>query len=124
MPSPLPHGSKGNEKSFFGNPADPTQLFETGGFAPVLHRLQSRLVQPADTSPDRIELVTLRTFSTHMEADMAASLLDAFGVECTTSADDCSGQRAHMSNSSGVRLIVRSDDLSRAVQILANESEG
>lgn len=70
------------------------------------------------------DLVTLQTFSSHVEADMAASLLDAFGVETVTSSDDCAGQRAAMTLSGGVRLIVRAEDVTRAREILANESEG
>ncbi|MEP6715204.1 MAG: hypothetical protein ABJC09_06500 [Terriglobia bacterium] len=69
-------------------------------------------------------LVTFRTFSNHMEADLAKSLLEAFGVECTTSSDDCAGQRPHMSLADGVHLIIRDQDRERAEEIFAVQAEG
>lgn len=74
-------------------------------------------VQPAD-------LITFRTFSNHMEADLAKSLLEAFGVESITSSDDCAGQRPHMSLTDGVRLIIRDEDRERAEEIFTVQAEG
>jgi hypothetical protein len=69
-------------------------------------------------------LVTIRTFSSHMEADLVKSLLQAFGVESLTSADDCAGQRVSMTLTEGVRLMVQAEDQSRAEEILAVQAEG
>ncbi|MDP9169280.1 MAG: hypothetical protein M3N54_01570 [Acidobacteriota bacterium] len=69
-------------------------------------------------------LVTFRIFASHMEADLAKSLLEAFGVECMTSADDCGGQRPAWAFSDGVLLIIRAEDRERAEEIFAVQAEG
>ena len=68
--------------------------------------------------------ITIRTFASHMEADLVKSLLEAFGVESVTSSDDCAGQRPPLSLAKGVRLIVRAADRERAEEILAVQPEG
>ena len=64
------------------------------------------------------DLVTIRTFATRAEADLARSVLEAFGIECVVGADDCGGQRPALTMGSGVRLIARSKDVERAEEVL------
>lgn len=66
-------------------------------------------------------LVAVRTFTTELEANIAKGALEAFGIECMLSRDDCGGQRPHLAFSEGLRLLVRSRDAERAEQVLAAE---
>lgn len=71
------------------------------------------------------DLVTIRTFATRAEADLARSVLEAYGIECMIGADDCGGQRPALAMGSPIRLIARSEDLERAEEVLNGpESEG
>jgi len=67
------------------------------------------------------DLVTIRTFVSEPEADIAKAALEAFGIDCMISRDDCGGQRAHLTMGAGIRLMVRSDDTERAEEVLASE---
>jgi hypothetical protein len=64
------------------------------------------------------EVVTLRVFNTHIEADLAHSALEAAGIESIVVADDSGGMRPHMALTAGVRLQVRAEDAARAQQVL------
>jgi hypothetical protein len=64
------------------------------------------------------ELVPVRSFTTDMEAEIAKSALEAFGIECMISRDDCGGQRPHLAFSEGIRLLVRAEDSEKAEQVL------
>ncbi len=68
-------------------------------------------------------LVTIRTFISEFEAIVAKSALEAAGIDCMTSADDCAGMRPSLSMANGIKLIVRSDDVDRAEEILTNETK-
>lgn len=71
------------------------------------------------------DLVTVRTFASRAEADLARSALEAYGIECMVGADDCGGQRPPLAMSIGVRLMARAEDLERAEEVLSGpESEG
>ena len=65
-----------------------------------------------------IELVVVRTFGDHFAADMAKSALEAAGIESAIRADDAGGMRPHMAFSRGVALLVRADDVARAIEVL------
>jgi hypothetical protein len=52
------------------------------------------------------DLVTIRTFASEWEANVAKSALEAFGIGCLTSRDDCGGQRPHLTMTSGIQLVV------------------
>jgi hypothetical protein len=69
---------------------------------------------------DSDDLVTIRSFSSESEALIAKSALDAFGIDCILSSDDCGGQRPHLALVNGVRLFVRSEDFGQAEDVLAN----
>jgi Putative prokaryotic signal transducing protein len=64
------------------------------------------------------DLIQIRSFTNEMEAEIAKSALDAFGIECMISRDDCGGQRPHLAFSGGIRLLVRADDAERAEEVL------
>jgi len=69
------------------------------------------------------DLVTIRTFISEFEAIVAKSALEAAGIDCMISADDCAGLRPSLSMANGIKLIVRSDDVGRAEEILTNEPQ-
>ena len=64
------------------------------------------------------DLVAVRTFLNHIEADLAKGALEAAGIESAISADDAGGTRPHLWVGAGVRLLVRREDVERAVEIL------
>ncbi len=67
-----------------------------------------------------MDLVTLRTFNSEAEANIAKSALDAFGIHSMIARDDCGGQRPALTLVRGLRLIVRPEDRERAEEVLAN----
>jgi hypothetical protein len=64
------------------------------------------------------QLVTIRTFLTRVDADLAAGALAAAGIETMVRTDDCGGTRPHLW-SGGVELLVREEDAAEAEQILS-----
>ena len=72
------------------------------------------------SSPD---LVVVRTFPDRIEADLAASALEAAGIDSFVRADDMGGTRPHMWVSGGVELIVRAGDAAAAREILATAAQ-
>jgi hypothetical protein len=64
------------------------------------------------------DLVAVRTFLNHIDADLAKSALEAAGIASAISADDAGGTRPHLWVGAGVRLLVRQADLERAVEVL------
>lgn len=66
---------------------------------------------------DDSELITVRTFLNRMEAEIAQSALEAADIESMIAADDAGGARPGLWMS-GVRLIVRAEDVQRANEIL------
>jgi hypothetical protein len=69
------------------------------------------------------DLVTVCTFASESEATIAKGALEAFGVDCMVSHDDCGGQRPHLTLTGGIRLLVRALDTEKAKQVLSNNSE-
>jgi Putative prokaryotic signal transducing protein len=68
-------------------------------------------------------LVTIRTFISEFEVIVAKSALEAAGIDCMISRDDCAGLRPSLSMANGIRLIVRFDDVKRAEEVLTNEAQ-
>jgi hypothetical protein len=62
-------------------------------------------------------LVSVATFLTHIDADLAKSALEAAGIESMIKSDDCGGVRPHLWMG-GVQLLVRDQDAQRALEIL------
>jgi hypothetical protein len=69
------------------------------------------------SEPD--DLVTIRTFASESEANIAKSALDAFGIDNMIGSDDCGGQRPSLTFAEGIRLLVRSADADSARQVLS-----
>jgi hypothetical protein len=69
----------------------------------------------------RPDLVILRTFLNHVEADLAKMTLEAAGIEALIRSDDCGGLRPHLWMG-GVELLVSVEDVERAEEVLGNEA--
>jgi predicted Fe-Mo cluster-binding NifX family protein len=68
---------------------------------------------------NRDDAVVLETFSSRMEAEMAAGLLEAEGIDTLIMADDAGGAYPMLQFVRGVRLLVFKEDEARAREILA-----
>jgi hypothetical protein len=64
--------------------------------------------------------VVVEKFSTRMEAELAAGLLEAEGIHTFISADDAGGAYPPLQYIRGVRLIVFPEDEVRAREILSD----
>jgi len=68
--------------------------------------------------------VVIRTYSTRQAAEFAQMLLEGSGITSFINADDAGGMRPYMAMT-GVQLIVRTDELARADDVLKDsESRG
>lgn len=76
-----------------------------------------------ESEAEEPELVTVRTFTNDLEANVAKGALEAFGIDCMLSRDDAGGQRPHLAFSGGVRLLVRAEDAERAAEVLRTDAE-
>jgi hypothetical protein len=65
-------------------------------------------------------LVTVGTFLTHIDADLAKTALEAAGIDAMIQSDDCGGVRPHLWMG-GIQLLVRDEDAQRAIEILNTE---
>jgi hypothetical protein len=64
-------------------------------------------------------LVVVRAFATHGEADVAKSLLESSGIPAMIQADTAGGMREHLAWSSlGFRVLVREEDAATARDLL------
>ncbi len=63
------------------------------------------------------ELVVVGTFLNKIDAELARGALQASGIESLVSADDAGGMRPGLWMG-GVRLLVHSEDVERATEIL------
>jgi hypothetical protein len=63
------------------------------------------------------DFVVLRTFLTSIDAELAASALEAAGISAVIRADDCGGVRPHLWMG-GIRLLVRAHDATDAAAVL------
>lgn len=66
------------------------------------------------------DAVVLEKFSTRLEAELAAGLLESEGIAAFVSADDAGGTYPPLQFVRGVRLLVSTEDEARARGILAN----
>ncbi|MDR1988913.1 MAG: DUF2007 domain-containing protein [Acidobacteriaceae bacterium] len=62
--------------------------------------------------------IVIRTFTNHIDADLASSALAAAGIQSFISADDAGGMRPSMWMPQGVRLLVDEADANDATEIL------
>jgi len=73
-------------------------------------------------SDEDIKLVTIKTFSSRIEADLAKSALEARGIDAQIQADDCGGMHTVMTHTIGhARLIVRETDVEVALELLEEQ---
>ena len=64
------------------------------------------------------DLVAVHTFSDRVEADLAASALEAAGIESMVVADDAGGTQPGLWEGRGVAVLVRREDEQTAREIL------
>jgi hypothetical protein len=63
------------------------------------------------------ELVEVGSFLNRLDAELAQGAMEAADIEAVVSADDAGGLRPHLWMS-GVRLLVRAEDVERARELL------
>ena len=66
---------------------------------------------------DQSRLEAVGSFLTRVDADLACGALNAAGIEAVVAADDAAGTRPHLWMS-GVRILVRAEDVEQAMEIL------
>lgn len=66
------------------------------------------------TDPD---LVVVRTYVNNFEAEIDKTTLEAAGLPAMIRSDDCGGLRPHLWMG-GIQLLVRSEDVTRATELL------
>ena len=67
------------------------------------------------------ELKVIEVFLTDIDAELAQTALEAAGIESMIRVDDLGGMRPHMQMSNGVQLLVREEDVDRALEVLGTE---
>ena len=67
------------------------------------------------------KILTVRLFGSHEAAGIAAARLEANGLQCWISSDDCGGMYPNLTTASGVRLKVRAEDFAEATALLEAE---
>ena len=63
------------------------------------------------------DLVVLRTYVNNFEAEIDRTTLEAAGLPSMIRSDDCGGLRPHLWMG-GIELLVRSEDVTRAAELL------
>jgi hypothetical protein len=66
----------------------------------------------------------LRTYGSEIEAEMAAAMLQAYGVETLVTTDDAGGMYPQMAQLRGIKLLVWEKDLEEARTLLEAEGDG
>jgi hypothetical protein len=64
-----------------------------------------------------LDLVVVRTYLNNFEAEIDRTTLEAAGLLSMIRSDDCGGLRPHLWMG-GIELLVRSEDVTRATEIL------
>jgi hypothetical protein len=64
------------------------------------------------------DLVVVRTFPNHFDADVAKSALEAADIESMVRVDDAGGMYPGVLGKGGVELLVRAEDAERADEVL------
>jgi hypothetical protein len=68
------------------------------------------------------DLVVLSTFTSHIDADLAQSALEAMGIESMVRADDAGGMRPSFWVGTGVQILVRSRDAELAKMVISGSA--
>ena len=58
------------------------------------------------------------TYISDTQADMARMTLEGSGISVSIKKDDCGGMRPYLQFATGVQLLVPTEDLARAMEIL------
>ena len=61
--------------------------------------------------------VVIATYAKEVDADMLRMALEADGIECFVSRDDCGGAEPYLQQSNGVRVLVMESSAQRALEI-------
>jgi hypothetical protein len=72
----------------------------------------------ADNQPDEAKAIVVHIFSSRESAALAAANLEARGIACWITADDCGGMYPSLTAPGGVRLLVRQSDAEAAIALL------
>lgn len=79
--------------------------------------------ESADDDPNGgTKITTIHTFISHEAAQLAASNLEAHGIKCWVSADDCGGMYPNLAVAGGVRLSVAASDVEVAIALLNTQA--
>lgn len=83
---------------------------------------------PPDPAPEPVspvveeKIVIIEIFPTRELAELAATKLEAHGIECWVKADDAGGMYPNLALTGGVRLQVRASDAERASAVIKSEA--
>ena len=80
------------------------------------------MIQKHHSGEPNLKLVTIRTFTNEVDAELAKSQLESAGIRAILSADDCGGLRPALTMSNGIKIVVRADDAARAAEILGEDN--
>src|SRR5262245_63502441 len=81
-------------------------------------------VDPLPTSEiDHPQLVVVRTYPTHVDADLARTALEAAGIESMVESDDQGGQYPGLAFIRGIALLVRTEDVQAADEIIGGDGK-
>jgi len=76
-----------------------------------------------DRQEENDSLVCVATYPSEPEAQITRMHLEANGIAAIVSSDDCGSWEPWLQNSLGVRLMVRRDDVGRAMEVLQETSD-
>jgi hypothetical protein len=70
-----------------------------------------------EPSEEYVDLINIKTYSSRHDAELAKSFLASNGVNAVVSGDDYGGIHPGLSFSTGVRLLVKEEDVEKAKRI-------
>jgi hypothetical protein len=73
---------------------------------------------------DEVKTETIRIFTSHAAADLAAANLQAHGINCWINANDGGGMLPNLTAPGGVHLLVKASDFTAAVALLEGQVPG
>jgi hypothetical protein len=73
--------------------------------------------EPEEPSEEYVDLIDIITYSSRHDAELAKSFLASNGVNAVVSGDDYGGIQPALSFSTGIRLLVKEEDVEKAKRI-------
>ena len=70
-----------------------------------------------EPSEEYVDLINIKTYSTRHDAELAKGFLEANGVNAVVSGDDYGGIHPGLSFSTGIRLLVKDEDVEKTKRI-------